>query len=201
MTRNSRLVLIGLCGVLGLAVLGELVAPLLTGSSDSLETSRRRDEQLTAKKADALVAEILQRPLFVQSRRPPQPKIVKAEPPRLQGRLAGVMLQSDVREALFARPGGKAIAVKVGDTIDGFTVGKIDADQVVLTSAFGDQVVKPTNGAPDEIAAPPARPAAKKPGPVAIPQAKPMLVPRGPNMGPRGRQAAAMFGQPGAPGL
>src|SRR5438552_61122 len=70
-----------------------------------------------ANKADRLVAEILKRPLFTPGRQPPEAKIVKAEPPQLQGRLAGVMLRSDMRIALFTRPGGKPVSVKEGDVI------------------------------------------------------------------------------------
>jgi hypothetical protein len=37
--------------------------------------------------------------------------------------------------------------------IDGWTVKDIETDHVLLTSAFGEQTVEPTNGAPQEIAA------------------------------------------------
>ncbi|HWC63794.1 MAG TPA: hypothetical protein VG501_09235, partial [Rhizomicrobium sp.] len=149
MTRNFRLALIGCCVLAGAALLAEFAIPLFAPSSDNLERARARDEQLAAKKADAMAAEILKRPLFTEGRTAPQPTVVKAappEPPKLQGRLAGVVLQSNFKQALFTRPGGKALAVKEGDVIDGWTVGKIEGDRVTLTSAFGQQVVKPTNG-------------------------------------------------------
>jgi type II secretory pathway component PulC len=114
------------------------------------------------KKADLLVAEILKRPLFTEGRQPPRPRIVKAEPPKLQGRLAGVMLRSDLREALFTRPGGRPVAVKEGQVIDGWTTSRIEAGQVVLTSSFGEQIVKLTNGSPDEMT-PGRRPVKKAP--------------------------------------
>jgi hypothetical protein len=163
--------LIGCCALAGAALLAEFAIPFFTPSSDNLERARARDEQVAAKKADAMVAEVLKRPLFTEGREPPQPKIVKApppEPPKLQGRLAGVVLQPDFKQALFTRPGGKPMAVKEGDVIDGWTVGKIEDDQVTLTSAFGQQVVKPTHGAPEEINAPSVRPVAKRPAPARI---------------------------------
>src|ERR1700676_4004987 len=119
MTKSFRLALFALGAVAGLALLAELALPIFPISSDTLESSRVRSEHLTQKKADAMVAEIMKRPLFTQGRQPPQIRIAKAEPPRLQGRLAGVMLETDSREALFTRPGGKPIAVKEGDVIDG----------------------------------------------------------------------------------
>jgi hypothetical protein len=118
-----------------------------------------------------MVAEILKRPLFTPGRQPPQVKIVKAEPPKLQGRLAGVVLRPDLREALFTRPGGRPISVKEGEVIDGWTTAKIEASQVVLTSSFGQQIVKLTNGSPDEIT--PGRRPVKKATPTKAQGAKP----------------------------
>ena len=200
MTRISRLIVIGLCAAAALVLASELAAPLFTHASVSLEGSRRRDEQLTAKKADVLVAEVLKRPLFSQSRRPPQPRIAMAEPPKLQGRLAGVLLQSDDREALFARPGGRPITVREGDRIDGWTVGKIEADRVLLTSAFGDQVVTPTDGAPDEITIPAPRPGLKKNTPT---RASPVKMPpssKRANLSLPSQPDAAAMAQSGWPG-
>jgi general secretion pathway protein N len=124
--------------------------------------------------ADALVAEILDRPLFSPDRHPPAPPPApEAEaktPPELNGRLAGVMIRPNDREALFARDGEKPITVKEGDTIDGWTVSTIEADRVVLTSEFGEKVVQPTMGERGEGVAPkPPRPA-NRPAPVPQPQ-------------------------------
>jgi len=126
-------------------------------------------------KADRLVAEILKRPLFTQGRQPPQARVVKAEPPVLQGRLAGVMMRSDVKIALFTRPGGRPISVKEGDVIDGWTTSKIESGRVVLTSSFGEQVVKPTNGSTEEIT--PGRRPVKKPTPTKNQPARPAPAP------------------------
>jgi hypothetical protein len=170
-TKTFRLALIGCCALAGAGLLAEFAIPFFTSSSDNLERARARDEQLAAKKADAMATEILKRPLFSEGRLPPQPKILKAaapEPPKLQGRLAGVMLQPDLKQALFTRPGGKPMAVKEGDVIDGWTVGKIEIDSVTLTSAFGQQIVKPTRGAPEEINAAAPHPVAKRPAPAKI---------------------------------
>lgn len=151
MIKNFRLPL--LCAALaGIAVAGFFFALLESKDAPaSFSAFNDNARQASVSKADRLVAEIIKRPLFTQGRQPPQPKIVKAEPPKLQGRLAGVMLRPDLRVATFTRPGGRPISVKEGDTIDGWTTAKIEAGQVVLTSAFGEQIVKPTNGTADEL--------------------------------------------------
>jgi hypothetical protein len=110
-----------------------------------------KDGRAAANKADRLVAEILKRPLFTQDRKPPEARIAKAEPPQLQGRLAGVMMRSGLRVALFTRPGGRPVSVKEGEMIDGWTASRIETGEVVLTSSFGEKVVKLTNGAAEEV--------------------------------------------------
>jgi hypothetical protein len=119
-----------------------------------------KDGRATGDRADRLVAEILKRPLFTQDRKPPEARIVKAEPPQLQGRLAGVMMRSDLRVALFTRPGGRPVSVKEGEVIDGWTASRIETGEVVLTSSFGEKVVKLTNGSAEEVM-PGHRPAEK----------------------------------------
>jgi len=163
---------------------------VLLGSKDapaSFALHRESGAQVAGDKADRLVAEILKRPLFTPGREPPHPKVVKAVPPQLQGRLAGVMMQSDQRIALFTRPGGRPVSVKEGDTIDGFTATKIETGRVVLTSSFGEQVVKPSNGSPEEVT-PGARPVKKatptknqpaKPGAKPAPGQKPQQLANG----------------------
>jgi hypothetical protein len=102
---------------------------------------------------DALVADILDRPLFSPSRQPvdtaPE-EIAEApkEPPKMPGRLEGVSIRPEAREALFEREGERPIAVKEGQQIGGWTVASIRADQVLLKSELGgEQIVKPANGA------------------------------------------------------
>jgi hypothetical protein len=71
----------------------------------------------------------------------------------LQSWLASVMVQADFREALFSRAGAPPLSVKEGDMIDGWTVKDIETDHVLLTSAFGEQIVEPKNEVAEEIAA------------------------------------------------
>lgn len=170
MAKNFRLSL--LLAILASVAVGGFLFVLL-GSRDAPASSvpfTDNTEQAT-NKAEGLTAEILKRPLFTKGREPPHPKVVKAEPPVLQGRLAGVMLQPDLRIALFTRPGGRPVSVKEGQVIDGWTASKIEAGRVVLTSSFGEQIVKPTNGSAEEVT--PGKRPVKKATPTKTQPAKP----------------------------
>jgi len=170
MSKRVRLLL--LCaGLAAILMAGALFMLAADKKAPDLLAGNRNNKEQADDRADKLVAEILKRPLFSEERQPPHPKIVKAEPPKLQGRLAGVMLRPDGRVALFTRPGGRPVSVKEGDVIDGWTTAKIEAGRVTLTSSFGEQVVKPTNGGADELT-PGSRPA-KKSSAAKKPPAKP----------------------------
>ncbi len=171
MTNTVRLILTGLCAVLALTLAAELVftAPQGMSASTRLPTGQEQFRQATDKKVAGMVSEILKHPLFTPGREPPRPPVVKVEPPKLQGRLAGVVTLGDVREAVFTRPGGRPVSVKEGEVIDGWTMAKIETGKVTLTSSFGEQVVRPTSGSPDEVAPPVHRPAVKKTAPTRAP--------------------------------
>jgi hypothetical protein len=109
--------------------------------------------ELAPPNVDALVEEILQQPLFSPSRQSvdaaerEQRSETETAPPKMPGRLAGMTIGPEAREALFEREGEKPVAAKEGQVIDGWTVASIQADQVVLRSTSGEQVLKPTNAA------------------------------------------------------
>jgi hypothetical protein len=103
--------------------------------------------------SDALIGEILERPLFSPSRQavetaPPGEETGKPkEPPKLPRRLAGLSIRPEAREALFERDGEKPVVVKEGQEIDGWVVSSIQPDRVVLKSASGQEIVKPASAA------------------------------------------------------
>jgi hypothetical protein len=141
---------------------------------------------------EALVAEILERPLFSPSRLPVHAEIVKEErtPITMPGRLAGTAIRPEVREALFVREGEKPIAVRVGQEIDGWIIAAIEFDRVVLTNSQGEQIVKPTNGpiivrSPAQLALSARRAAPRPAGPrVPLPiasQPRSPVIPSTPN--------------------
>lgn len=102
---------------------------------------------------DALIAEILARPLFSPSRQrpetaaPEQTAKAEREPLKLPGRLEGMAILPGVREAWFAQEGSRPLGVREGEEIDGWTVASIAAGRVVLKSADGEQIVTPAPGA------------------------------------------------------
>jgi hypothetical protein len=56
------------------------------------------------------------------------------------------MIRPGAREALFMDVGRRPISVRVGGEIDGWTIVSIESDRVLLSSAFGERTVEPTNG-------------------------------------------------------
>jgi hypothetical protein len=144
-----------ICMGLVLIIAAELFQMTGRNASPSLKTAagttaiKARIPQLDV---EAAVAEILRRPLFSPAREPMEvlsasnaSVIAGGAPPQLHGRLAGVMIRPDAREALFTRAGQRPISVKVGGEIDGWKIAAIEPDHVILSSAFGTQRVEPTN--------------------------------------------------------
>lgn len=165
MTNILRSLLLGACIVLGVVIVSEWIVavPGFYADHGPIAAQAPHIDNRAAAKADRLVAEILKRPLFTPGREPLQVHAPKPEPPRLEARLAGVSLRPNAKEAMFMRPGGKAVSVKVGQVIDGWTVSDIATDRVVLTCSFGEQIVHPAPGAPGDI---PVRPAIRKKAPL-----------------------------------
>jgi hypothetical protein len=161
MTNILRSLLVGACIVLGAVIVSEWIVavPGFYADHSPIDAQAPHIDNRTAAKAGRLVGEILKRPLFTPGREPPQVHAPKPEPPHLEARLAGVSLRPNAKEAMFMRPGGKAVSVMVGQVIDGWTVSDIATDRVVLTCSFGEQIVHPAPGAPGDI---PVRPVIKK---------------------------------------
>jgi len=198
--RTFRLALFTVCVGLASVVAAEGYVLIPSYSEPSGAAAQRKASEIAIilpSNIDAMVAEILARPLFSSSRMAapvamPEEEVVveKKEPPKLLARLTGVTLGPDAREALFQRDGDQAVPLKVGGEIDGWKVSSIQFDQVVLSSEFGTQVVKLTSAPPDpndeDVPVVPKRavPAqagnAKGANPIAIGAAKPVP--------PRGRQ-------------
>jgi len=107
-------------------------------------------------RADALVKEILDRPLFSSDRSPapelPSPEELAAlHPPVLKSHLTGITILPSARMAHFVGDGNKYLSLKEGDDIDGFKIRAIAADRVILASSFGEQIVRPAKGTFDTV--------------------------------------------------
>jgi hypothetical protein len=165
--RLLRLGLAVLCTGLVAVVATEISVGAFSVAVPSIPETRTaaRVEMPPLPDIDAMVSEILGRPLFSSSRLPYE-EVAEAEedegegePQQLQSRLTGVAIRPEGREALFERDGGKPVAVKEGGQIDGWTVKSIRTDQVLLSNTLGDEVLKPAF-APARVRRPPQRVAA-----------------------------------------
>jgi type II secretory pathway component PulC len=103
----------------------------------------------------AAYAAIVERPLFVPSRRPP-PDVTSSIEGRY--RLLGIVGAGAKRRA-FVADGTRRIEVGEGDAIDGWTVKEIEQDRVLLTSPAGDAAaLKLARAAPEPVKPEPGKP-------------------------------------------
>jgi hypothetical protein len=111
---------------------------------------------------DSMVAEILARPLFSATRRPPpQSDSPTGDSALSDTRLTGIVTEPGYRFAIFAPNGAKALIVREGDTVSGWRVENITPSEVSLTGPEGTKTLQPKNDpnlvrASPPMAAPPA---------------------------------------------
>ena len=101
-----------------------------------------------------LSAMLLTRPLFSPTRLPPDDTDPRSrdQAPTLP-RLAGVIVTSAGRRAIFAAPGGKSVVLKEGDRLNAFVVQTIWPRQVILRDPDGIHQLSPAferEGSPAE---------------------------------------------------
>lgn len=91
---------------------------------------------------------LLKRPLFSQTRRPPDvasPASAAAGGPEAVPRMTAILIDGPNRRAIFAGGhGGKAITVVEGGRVGAFTVQSIGPRQVTLVGPAGPQTVRTT---------------------------------------------------------
>jgi hypothetical protein len=140
---------LGLVGVIAVALTAE--APELAPPPEPRkEMTRLEVRPAPAVDLDQWVASIRERPLFTPGRRPPAAPPPPAAPEaavvahELASRLAGLMIQPNRREALFAAEGQKPVAVGLGDWIEGWQVTAIETDGVMLSGPSGERRLEPT---------------------------------------------------------
>lgn len=87
-------------------------------------------------------AAIVQRPLFLPSRRPPPgPTGTLGASIESRYRLVGIVATGPKKKA-FVAEGTRRLEIAQGDTLDGWTVGEIGQDRVRLTSPAGEAMLK-----------------------------------------------------------
>lgn len=156
----------GVCLVLAAVIIFELsvkISDVAASLGEGQQAAAGSDDQ-PVEDADAMIASILERPIFSPDRRgPPAPKNADSalssserSAPEIRGRLEGVTIgPGEERRAVFARgEGEKPLIVREGDDVDGWTVSSIESGRVLLTSTFGQRTVEPAFGTAGEVPMP-----------------------------------------------
>ena len=94
---------------------------------------------------------ILERPIFSPGRRPPPVGSVElsATTGDVSFVLKGILIDADERTALFrSKRSDKLVRLGEGDKIEGWTLVRIEADQVFLVRGEIEKVLEPTFGPP-----------------------------------------------------
>jgi hypothetical protein len=148
------LVLAGLCALLALAVAGEWwyggraaekrLARVDEASSQVTKTEAIPDEEFVLP-GIGQYSELVERPLFVEGRQPPEPSdepTGEAAQPQAQASrplsvtLSGVVITAQTRMALLRdNVTGEKARLKVGEELSGWRVQDIEPDRVVLARA------------------------------------------------------------------
>jgi hypothetical protein len=129
-------------------------------------------------KPEELVATALARPLFSNTRRPPQNAAEATTDNDLaDARLAGIVTAPGQRVAIFAISGDKPLKVAEGDAVSGWRIETITPREVSLTGPTGTKTLQPkidTNLAPPSGQQPPT---GRLPNPAAAGGRRPPVPP------------------------
>jgi general secretion pathway protein N len=185
--------LIAGCLIFGALVLLELRSAAPDTATPN-EVSRHPDTPSTAHREpstrlDELLAVALARPLFSNTRRPPQATATDNTNSDLADmRLTGIVTEPDHHLAIFAVNGAKPLRVTEGEAVSGWRIESITPREVSLSGPGGTKTLEPKldpNLVQQAPPAPPANPAARQP---AQPQPQPpqlINVPQRPGIPPR----------------
>ena len=114
------------------------------------------------------VRDILQRPLFHPRRRLDSMNEAPLAPPLAEpaGRLVGVIIGANGREALFLEANSRVTILRQGSILHGWKLETIEPDRVILTSARGQRTMNLVTDRLQAVAPVPAGPA------IAVPAGK-----------------------------
>ena len=151
--RRPSLLLIALCLALGYHVWRTLEAGPIAIDADAAPTPPAAavadaPEALTELPPIDSFAETVARPLFMATRRPPEPEeeVVEEAETGVQHNLfnlLGIVISSDERVALVTRRrGGDFLRLVVGQRVDGWLVVAIEPDTMTLSQGDATEVLK-----------------------------------------------------------
>ena len=155
--RRPSLLLIALCLALGYHVWRTLEAGPIAIDADAAPTPPAAavadaPEALTELPPIDSFAETVARPLFMATRRPPEPEEIEVEAEPAAGaqrnlfNLLGVVISEDERVALVTRRrGGDFLRLVVGQRVDGWLVVAIEPDTMTLSQGDATEVLKLTD--------------------------------------------------------
>jgi hypothetical protein len=166
MIGRMRILLLAGCVAFAGLILVELDSagsdsPVLEPTLPPLETQPTAP-QAQEPRVDDLVATALAGPLFSPTRRPPETAPSgNADPGLPDVRLTGIVIEPDRRIAIFAVAGAKPLVLAEGETLKGWRLDSISAQEVSLSGPAGTRMLEPK---PDANLVRPAPPAAAAPG-------------------------------------
>jgi hypothetical protein len=181
--RLALLLLLAACVAFGAIIFIEVQAG---GSQEAAvaEVAAAPDSAPAAKRQqnpriDELVSAILARPLFSNTRRPPQNAAGQAstDSDLADTRLTGIVTAPGKRIAIFAITGDKPLKAAEGDAVSGWRVESITRREVALSGPTGTTTLRPKID--PSLAPPPGQPAVKPGGRQPVP---PTATARPPNL-------------------
>jgi hypothetical protein len=179
--RLAQILLLAGCGLFAAILAVEATRPLTADTEGAAAGSPAPAVDLPAAararpgpRLEAMVTEILARPLFSSTRRPSPHSSGPAGDSALDDdRLTGIVTAPGYRFAIFAPAGAKPIVVREGDSIAGWRVEGITPHDVSLSGPAGTKTLQPKIDPNLVPPPPPGPPAVAPPGARPVPLAQP----------------------------
>ncbi|MBV8504342.1 MAG: hypothetical protein JOZ11_00775 [Alphaproteobacteria bacterium] len=165
--RLVLVLLVGGCLVFGAILITEF-AP--AGAEDPVLAKAARSDAASPisrpqnPRPEEQVAAILARPLFANTRRPPQdaPSGASADSDLTDARLTGIVTTPRHRMAIFAVSGDKPLRLAEGDAVSGWRIESITPREVSLSGPSGTKTLQPKLD--PNLTPPPGQPPIGQPG-------------------------------------
>jgi hypothetical protein len=146
--RSPAAPLLAGCALLGCILVVEWLpvqarpdVPALRLAHPASQTAARTDE---SRDTDEWSDTVLERPLFSFTRRPAKNAAEAASGGPVMPRLAGIMISSFGKRAIFMPDTGKPLVVAEGAKVDNATIRRITTDAVYVSGPAGESVLHPT---------------------------------------------------------